>query len=103
MVGAGVVRCGGFDGGVLPPAQDASRPADDEGDEEDRPGLSLTRQAAPDALRAESDRTITYGRLATLASSECCACGLGSAPAICEECPNLHLLRAVLRRQPRCA
>src|SRR6266508_4489742 len=79
----------------LPPAQDAPRPADDERDDEEPPGPSVTRQAALDALRAEPDRPITYGQLADLATRECCACGLSSAPAICEECPNLHLLRAV--------
>jgi ParB family transcriptional regulator, chromosome partitioning protein len=87
----------------LPPPQDGPRPADDEREDEERPGLSLTRQAALDALRAEPDRPITFGQLADLAARECCACGLSSAPAICAECPNLHLLHAVLRRQPRCA
>ena len=86
----------------LPPAQNAPRPAGDERDDEEPPGPSVTRQAALDALRADPDRPITFGQLAVLAAAECCACGLGGAPAICEECPNLHLLRAVLRKQPRC-
>jgi ParB/RepB/Spo0J family partition protein len=87
----------------LPPRQDGPRPADDERDDEERTGLSLTRQAALDALRSDADRSISYGQLANLAATECCACGLSSAPAICTECPNLHLLHAVLRQQPRCA
>ena len=73
-----------------------------ERDDEEPPGPSVTRQAALDALRADPDRPITFGQLAELATRECCACGLSSAPAVCEECPNLHLLRAVLRKQPRC-
>jgi hypothetical protein len=80
------------------PARTAPLPADDE---PSGGGLSTTRLAALDALRAEADRTITFGRLAALASDECGACGLESAPTVCAECPNLHLLRAVLRHRPR--
>ena len=58
---------------------------------------------ARQALRTQLDRTITFGQLAALVQAECCACGLGSAPTICAECPNLHLLHAVLRQEPRCA
>jgi hypothetical protein len=87
----------------LPPAHDAPRQTDDEPEDEGRYSLSLTRQAALDALRAEPDQPITFSQLADLAAQECCACGLGSAPAICAECPNLHLLHAVLRQQARCA
>ena len=67
-------------------------------DEPSGGGLSLTRLQALEALRTEPDRTITFGQLAALAQSECCACGLGSTPTVCAECPNLHLLRAVLRQ-----
>jgi ParB family transcriptional regulator, chromosome partitioning protein len=69
-------------------------------DEPSGGGLSLTRLEALEALRTEPHRTITFGQLAALAQSECCACGLGSMPIVCAECPNLHLLRAVLRKQP---
>jgi hypothetical protein len=54
-----------------------------------------------EALHADPDRPITFSQLADLAAQECCACGLDSVPAICAECPNLHLLHAVLRQQPR--
>jgi hypothetical protein len=64
-------------------------------------GLSPTRLEALEALRAEPERTITFGQLAGLATFECGACGLGSVPTICAECPNLRLLRAVLGHQPR--
>jgi ParB family chromosome partitioning protein len=80
------------------PARTAPLPGDDE---PSGGGLSATRLAALDALRAEADRTITFGRLAALASDECGACGLESAPTVCAECPNLHLLRAVLRHPSR--
>jgi hypothetical protein len=60
-------------------------------------GQSATRLDALEALRAVPDQTISYGQLAELAARECCACGLESAPVVCTECPNLHLLRAVLR------
>ena len=43
------------------------------------------------------ERTITFGELARLASSTCCACGMASAPAVCAACPGLELLSAVLR------
>ena len=81
-----------------PPAPTPPLPPDDE---PSGGGLSLTRLEALEALRTEPDRTITFGQLAALAASECCACGLGSAPTVCADCPNLHLLRAVLRQQPR--
>jgi ParB/RepB/Spo0J family partition protein len=64
-------------------------------------GLSATRLSALEALRAEGDRTISFGQLAALASHECGACGMESGPTVCAECPNLHLLRAVLRHRPR--
>jgi ParB family chromosome partitioning protein len=86
----------------LPPVRAPSAPLPPD-DEPDGGGLSLSRLEALEALRAQSDRPITFGQLAALAQSECCACGLGSAPTICAECPNLHLLRAVLRQQPCCA
>jgi hypothetical protein len=79
-----------------PPMSAAPLPPDDE----PNGGGSLSRLEALDALRAQLDRTITFGQLATLVQAECCACGPGSAPAICAECPNLHLLQAVLRQQP---
>ena len=60
-------------------------------------GLSVCRQTALEALRAESDRHISFGELAALAAKECCACGLASAPTVCADCPNLHLLQAVAR------
>ncbi len=81
---------------ALPPVPAAPLPADDE---PSGGGLSVSRQAALEALRAVPDRPITFGELAALAEQECCACGLASAPTICAECPNLHLLQAVLRRQ----
>jgi ParB family chromosome partitioning protein len=76
----------------------APLPADDE---PGGGGLSFTRLEVPNALHAEPDRTITFNQLATLATRECCACGLESAPTICAECPNLHLLRSVLGHQQR--
>ena len=66
-------------------------------DEPNGGGISLTRRSALDALLAQPDSHVSFGQLATLAESECCSCGLASAPAICAECPNLHLLQAVLR------
>ena len=85
---------------ALPPLPAPTPPLPPD-DEPSGGGLSLSRLEALEALRTESDRTITFGQLAALAQSECCACGLGSTPMICAECPNLHLLRAVLRQQPR--
>jgi ParB family chromosome partitioning protein len=83
---------------AIPPTMDspAALPPDDD---PDGSGLSTSRQQALDALHAQPDRPITFGQLATLAESICCACGLGSAPRICADCPNLHLLRAVLGGQ----
>jgi len=69
-------------------------------DEPSGGGLSLSRLEAIEALRARPDATITQGQLALLVQAECCACGLGSAPTVCAECPNLHLLHAILRQQP---
>jgi len=83
-----------------PPVSAALLPPDDE---PSGGGLSLTRLEAIEGLRARADRPITFGQLATLAESTCCACGLASAPTICAECPNLHLLHAVLRQEPDCA
>ena len=78
-----------------PPAPSCSPlPADDE---PEGAGLSVCRQTALEALRAESDRHISFGDLAALAAKECCACGLASAPTVCADCPNLHLLQAVAR------
>src|SRR6266542_4427698 len=82
------------------PAPVAPLPSDDE---PNGGGLSLTRLETLEALRASPDQPITFGQLATLVESTCCACGLASAPTICAECPNLHLLHAVLRQEPRCA
>ena len=79
------------------PAPVAQLPSDDE---PNGGGLSLTRLETLEALRTQPDRPITFGQLAALAQRECCACGLASAPTICAECPNLHLLHAVLRQQP---
>src|SRR6266542_3548109 len=79
------------------PAPVAPLPSDDE---PNGGGLSLTRLETLEALRTQPDRPITFGQLATLVESTCCACGLASAPTICAECPNLHLLHAVLRQQP---
>ena len=76
------------------PLPSVSLPADDE---RDGAGLSVCRQTALDALYAEPDRQIGFGELAALASTECCACGLASAPTVCADCPNLHLLQAVVR------
>ena len=69
-------------------------PADDE---PEGAGLSVCRQTALEALRTESDRHISFVDLAALAAKECCACGLASAPTVCADCPNLHLLQAVAR------
>ena len=85
---------------ALPPPVPAPLPPDDE---PSGGGLSLTRLAALEALRAQPERQVTFGQLAALVASECCACGLESAPTICAECPNLHLLHAVLRQEPRVA
>jgi ParB family chromosome partitioning protein len=81
----------------LPP-RPAPFPSDDE---PGGGGLSATRLEALEALRADGDRTISFGQLAELAHNECGACGLESAPTVCAECPNLHLLHAVLRHGPR--
>jgi hypothetical protein len=78
-----------------PPPACSSLPADDAPEDE---GLSLCRQTAMDALRAAADRHISFAELAALAERECCACGLGSAPTVCADCPNLHLLQAVARQ-----
>jgi ParB family chromosome partitioning protein len=78
---------------ALPPVAPAPLPTDDE---PHGGGLSPTRQAVLEALRAEAQRPITCGELADLASVVCCACGLQSLPTICAECPNLQLLTAVL-------
>jgi len=83
-----------------PPMSAAPLPPDDE---PSGGGLSLTRLEALEALRTQPDRPITFGQLAALAESTCCACGLASAPTICAECPNLHLLHGVLGQEPRCA
>jgi len=61
-----------------------------------RPSNDLYQQRHQ-TLRAESDRRISFGDLAALAASECCACGLASTPTVCADCPNLHLLHAVAR------
>jgi ParB family chromosome partitioning protein len=87
---------------ALPPLPTSAAPLPPD-DEPNGGGLSLTRLEALEALRTQPDRPITFGQLATLAESACCACGLASAPTICAECPNLHLLHAVLRQEPRCA
>jgi len=83
---------------VLPPSPPPALPSDDE---PNGGGLSPTRQAVLDALRAEPERRVTCGELASLADQACCACGLQSAPTVCAECPNLQLLRAVLRQGDR--
>jgi hypothetical protein len=62
-------------------------------------GLSPTRKAVLEGLRADPGVPITWGELAMLAEQACCACGLQSLPTICAECPNLQLLTAVLRRR----
>jgi len=80
---------------ALPPSPETVAPLPPD-DDPAGGGQSATRLDALEALRAEPDRTISYGHLAGLAARECCACGLESAPAVCAECPNLHLLRAVL-------
>jgi ParB family chromosome partitioning protein len=81
---------------ALPPARPSATPlpADDEAE---GAGLSLCRLTALEALRSEPDRHISFGELAALAATECCACGLASAPTVCADCPNLHLLQAVAR------
>jgi ParB family transcriptional regulator, chromosome partitioning protein len=82
-----------------PPPSCSSLPADDE---PEGAGLSVCRQTALEALRAESDRHISFGDLVALAVKECCACGLASAPTVCADCPNLHLLQAVARHGTGC-
>jgi ParB/RepB/Spo0J family partition protein len=84
----------------LPPLPTPTTPLPGD-DEPNGGGLSATRLEALGALRADADRTISFGQLAALATHECGACGLESAPTVCAECPNLHLLRAVLRHRPR--
>ena len=79
----------------LPPVPPAPLPPDDE---PNGGGLSPTRQAVLEALRAEPQRPVSCGELADLASMVCCACGLESLPAICAECPNLRLLLAVVQQ-----
>jgi ParB family chromosome partitioning protein len=81
---------------ALPPSAPPSSPLPAD-DEPAGGGLSLCRETALETLRAESDRRISFGDLAALAASECCACGLASAPTVCADCPNLHLLQAVAR------
>jgi ParB/RepB/Spo0J family partition protein len=84
---------------VLPPEPVAAVPLPPD-DEPSGGGLSPSRLEAIESLRAQADRSITFVQLAALAETACCACGLSSVPAVCAECPNLHLLRAVLRHQP---
>jgi len=79
----------------LPPSPEPERPLPPD-EEPNGGGLSSSRQQAIDALRTHADRPITLGQLAELAETVCCACGLASTPAICADCPNLHLLRAML-------
>ena len=62
------------------PASAAPLPPDDE---PSGGGLSMTRRSALDGLRAQSDRQVSLGQLASLTESECCACGLESAPRYC--------------------
>jgi len=81
---------------ALPPSAPPSSPLPAD-DEPAGGGLSLCRETALETLRAESDRRISFGDLAALAASECCACGLASTPTVCADCPNLHLLQAVAR------
>jgi ParB family chromosome partitioning protein len=83
---------------AIPPSMESPAPLPSD-DDPAGTGLSTSRQQAIDALRAQPDHPITFGQLATLAESICCACGLASAPRICADCPNLHLLRAVLGGQ----
>jgi ParB-like chromosome segregation protein Spo0J len=80
----------------LPPVPPAALPSDAE---PNGGGLSPTRKAVLEGLRADPDMPITWGELAMLAEQACCACGLQSLPTICAECPNLQLLTAVLRRR----
>ena len=81
---------------ALPPVAPAPLPPDDE---PNGGGLSPTRQAVLEALRARPERWVTCGELASLAEHTCSACGLASAPVICAECPLLATLRAVLRQR----
>jgi ParB family chromosome partitioning protein len=54
-----------------PPAPATSLPPDEE---PSGGGLSQTRLEALEALRAQAEQSITFGQLAALAESECCAC-----------------------------
>jgi hypothetical protein len=58
--------------------------------------LSRTRQSLVDALRAQPDQTFTYGQIATVTESTCCACGMTSLPVVCSVCPLVDLLSSVL-------
>jgi ParB-like chromosome segregation protein Spo0J len=84
---------------ALPPEPVAAAPLPPD-DEPSGGGLSPSRLEAIETLRAQADRSISFAQLAALAETACCACGLASVPAVCAECPNLYLLRAVLRHQP---
>jgi ParB family chromosome partitioning protein len=70
-------------------------------DEPNGQGLSRTRQSLLDALRTERYQTLTFGQLAVVAESTCCACGMASLPAVCSACPLVDLLSSVLSR-PAC-
>ena len=61
-------------------------------------GLSASRQAALDALRARGDRHVSLDELAAAAESVCCRCGMASLPVICAACPLAELLASLLAR-----
>lgn len=61
-------------------------------------GLSASREATLEALRARGDRGISFGELAAVAESVCCSCGMASLPVICAACPLAELLATLLAR-----
>ena len=61
-------------------------------------GLSTSRRATLDALRARGNRHVSLGELAAVAESVCCRCGMASLPVICAACPLAELLATLLAR-----
>lgn len=51
------------------------------------PQLSRNRREILDALRAVGDQVITVNQVADVFNRTCCACGLESAPGMCDSCP----------------
>jgi len=83
------------DRGTLARRRSPMLPTDDE---PDGVGLSRTRQSLLDALRTQPYQTLTFGQLAAVTETTCCACGMASLPAVYSACPLVDLLSSVLAR-----